>query len=252
MTKRLHPFLDRSGPIAVAHRGGSLEAEENTLAAFERAVGLGFDYVELDVHLTRDGQVVIHHDQSLARMFGVDREIAQMTAADLAGVQTAKGATVPMLEDLLYAFPELRITIELKSDAVIAPLAELITRHDALDRVCIGSFRPQRTLAARKLLGERLCWSPAHADVARLWANGWGLPLRMDFPVVQVPSHWKGVPVVTQRMMQAAKARGIKVQVWTVNEEPQMQHLLDLGVDGIMTDRPSLLRRVMQDRQNWG
>lgn len=252
MNKRLHPFLDRSGPIAVAHRGGSLEAEENTLAAFERAVGLGYDYVELDVHLTRDGQVVIHHDQSLTRMFGVERDIAQMTLADLATLQTAKGATVPLLEDLLHAFPELRLTIEVKSDAVIAPLAEIITRHDALDRVCIGSFKPQRTLAARKLLGERLCWSPAHADVARLWATGWGLPLRMDFPLVQVPSHWKGVPIVTTRMMQAAKARGIKVQVWTVNEEPQMQQLLDLGVDGIMTDRPSLLRRVLQDRKNWG
>ena len=251
MTQRPHPFLDHPRPTAFAHRGGSLEAEENTMPAFERAVGLGYTHVELDVHLTKDGQVVIHHDPTLQRMFGVDRAVADLTMADLAGIRTPGGATVPLLADLLHAFPHLHVNIETKSDAVVPALAEVIRKAGALERICVGSFAPERTAAARAALGQGLCWSPAHAGVARLWACGWGLPLPCGFPVVQVPVQWRGIPVVTPRMVRAAHARGIHVQVWTVDDEAEMNRLLDIGVDALMTDRPSLLRDVLRRRGQW-
>lgn len=251
MIHRPHPFLDHPRPTAFAHRGGALEAEENTMPAFERAVGLGYAHVELDVHLSADGAVVIHHDPTLLRMFGVDRAVAGLTLADLTAIRTPGGATVPELAALLHAFPALNVNIEAKADAVIGPLAEVIRRADALGRVCIGSFAPARTVAARAALGPGLCWSPAHSGVARLWACGWGLPLPTGFPVVQVPVAWRGIPVVTPRLIRAAHARGIQVQVWTVDDAAEMDRLLDMGVDALMTDRPAVLKSVLQRRGQW-
>lgn len=248
----LHPFLNHPRPTAIAHRGGSLEAEENTLPAFERAVGLGYTHVELDVHLTRDGVVVVHHDDTAGRLFGDPRAIADMDWPEISTLRTAAGAGLPRLEDVFHNLPGLHVNIEAKSDSVVAPLAQVIQRAEALARVCIGSFEPGRTAQARRLLGPGLCWSPARPGVAALWAAGWGLTRpRADFPVVQVPTHYKHIPVVTRRFVKAAHARGVLVQVWTVDEGPAMKRLLDLGVDGIMTDRPSLLREILQRRGQW-
>jgi glycerophosphoryl diester phosphodiesterase len=246
----VHPFLDHPGPIAIAHRGGSLEAEENTRAAFAHAVGLGFTHVELDVHATTDGEVVIHHDPTLARLCDDPRAIAQMTWAELRSVRTKGGQGIPRLVELLDACPDLFINIEAKSDRVVAPLARLIRPH--LARLCVGSFAPQRTAALRAELGPGLCWSPAHRDVAMLWARGWGLPLPMaGFPVIQVPLRWRGIDVVTPRLLQAAHRAGVKVQVWTVDDPAQMTRLIDMGVDGLMTDRPSVLRDLLALRGAW-
>jgi glycerophosphoryl diester phosphodiesterase len=249
---KLHPFLDHPRPTGIAHRGGSLEAEENTLPAFEHALSLGYSHVELDVHATCDGVVVVHHDPTADRMFADPREIAQMTWAEVSALRSAAGASVPRLDELLSTFPQLFINIEAKSDDVIEPLAKVLRRADALRRVCVGSFVPERTQGLRRLLGSGLCWSPAHRGVAALWALGWGLPAgQIDFPVVQVPTHWKGVPVITRRFVKAAHARGILVQVWTVDDGAEMKRLIDLGVDAIMTDRPTLLREVLQRRGMW-
>jgi glycerophosphoryl diester phosphodiesterase len=247
-----HPFLDHPRPLAVAHRGGSLEAEENTMAAFARAVGLGYTHIETDVHATRDGVAVIHHDATLARMTGDPRAIADLDWTDLARVRTHGGAAIPRAEELLAAFPSLRVTFELKCDRVAGPLAEVIGRADALDRVCVGSFSAARTAAVRALLGPGLCWSPARGGVLALWLAGWGLPIpRPDFGLVQVPPVHKGIPVVTPRLIRTAGRRGIDVQVWTVDDAAGMERLIDLGVGAIMTDRPSLLREVLIRRGQW-
>ncbi|MFN7003687.1 MAG: glycerophosphodiester phosphodiesterase [Roseinatronobacter sp.] len=247
-----HPLLAHPGSIAIAHRGGGLEGEENTLPAFDHAVALGYTHAELDVHATRDGVVVIHHDPDLARLCGDPRRIADLDWASLQQLRTKGGAAIPRLQDLLEAHPGLHVTIEAKSDAVVAPLCALIERMGVLERISIGAFAPARTAQARKLLGSYLLWSPAHAQVARLWARGWGLPLGLDgFGVVQVPVAWKGIPLVTARFVRAAHAAGVAVQVWTVNEAAEMHRLLDLGVDGLMTDRPTLLREVLEARGQW-
>lgn len=247
-----HPFLDHPRPLAVAHRGGSLEAEENTMPAFAHAVALGYTHVETDVHATRDGVAVIHHDETLARMTGDPRAIGDLDWAELARLRTKGGAAIPRVDQFLAEFPEIKITFELKCDRVAAPLADAIGQAGALGRVCVGSFSAARTAAIRGLLGPALCWSPAHVGVAALWVAGFGLPLpRPDFAVVQVPPVFRGMPVVTRRFMTAAKRHGVDVQVWTVNEADEMARLLDLGVGAIMTDRPSLLRDVLAARGQW-
>ncbi|WP_284261338.1 glycerophosphodiester phosphodiesterase family protein [Roseicyclus amphidinii] len=251
MTGR-HPFLDHPLPTAVAHRGGSLEAEENTMEAFARAVGLGYTHVETDVHATRDGVAVIHHDPTLERMTGQTARIADLDWADVARIRTHGGAAIPRAEELLAAFPRLNITFELKCDRVAGPLAEVITRADALGRVCVGSFAAARTAAMRGLLGPGLSWSPAQSGVLALWLAGHGLPMRRPgFAVVQVPRVYKGLAVVTPRFIRAAARRGIDVQVWTVDDAPAMARLLDMGVSAILTDRPSVLRRVLEERGQW-
>ncbi len=252
LTASRHPFLAHRGAIAIAHRGGGLEREENTLPAFAHAAQLGFSHVELDVHATRDGVVVIHHDPDLTRLCGDPRRIADLDFAELQSIRTKGGAEIPRLQDLLDAFPDMHVTIEAKSDSVVAPLCALITRMGVIKRVSIGAFAPNRTQRACAGLGAELLWSPAHAQVARLWARGWGLPLSLDgFGVVQVPTEWKGIAVVTPRFLKAAHDAGIAVQVWTINDAAEMHRLLDMGVDGIMTDRPGLLREVLEARGQW-
>ncbi len=248
-----HPFLDFPHPIAFAHRGGSLEAEENTMEAFARAVEMGFTHIETDVHATRDGVVVIHHDDTLERMTGEVARIADLDWADLATIRTHGGAAIPQARELLSSFPALRVNFELKCDRSPGLLAEVIRDADAMSRVCVGSFEARRTAAIRAALGAGLCWSPAQSGVLGVWLAGWGLPTpRSTFPVLQVPPTHKSIPVVTPRFVRAASARGIDVQVWTVDEADQMIQLLDIGVRGIMTDRPSILKDVLVARGEWG
>lgn len=248
----MHGYLAQPAPVAIAHRGGSLEAEENTMPAFARAIAMGYGHVETDVHLTADGHVVIHHDPTLARMTGDPRAIAGLTLAELRAVRTSGGAGVPLLSELLEEYPTLKVNIEAKADAVVEPLARLLTRMNALDRVGTGSFNPDRIQRLRALLGDGLCWSPAHRGVLGLWLRGWGLPLpRGAFPVVQVPESFRGLAVVTPRFVRAASAAGVRVQVWTVDDPARMHALLDMGVHGLMTDRPSVLKAVLQERGQW-
>ncbi|WP_461468676.1 glycerophosphodiester phosphodiesterase [Pararhodobacter sp.] len=249
---RPHPFLDHPRPIAIAHRGGSLEGEENTLPNFARAVAMGYTHLETDVHATRDGHVVIHHDPTLARMTGDPRAIADLTRDELRALRTPGGAGIPLLSELLETHPDTFVNIEAKSDAVVEPLAALLTRMNALDRIATGSFNPNRTRRLSRLLGPGLCYSPAHAGVLAIWLRGWGLPVPHGaFRVLQVPMRFRGIPVVTPRFLRAAHARDLQVQVWTVDDEDAMHELLDMGVDGLMTDRPALLKSVLQTRRQW-
>jgi glycerophosphoryl diester phosphodiesterase len=226
-----------------------LEVEENTMAAFAHAVALGYTHIETDVQATRDGVAVIFHDDTLERMTGEPERIADLTWDEISRRRTRGGAAIPLLEDVLAEWPGLRINLEAKADAAVDPMAQAIRRVDALDRVCVGAFDVKRTARLRELLGPGLCWSPAHAGVLGLWLRGWSLPARRpDFPVVQVPLAFKGIPIITPRFIRAAHAHGVQVHVWTVDAEAEMDRLLDMGVDGLMTDRPSLLKEVLARR----
>lgn len=244
-------FLSAPRPTAIAHRGGGYEAEENTMPAFENAWRLGFRSVELDVHLSADGEVMIHHDATLERIFGRPEAVNALSQSDFSRISSPMGAKVPRLAELIHDFPEMHITIEAKSDAVIGPLVGLLRKAGAFNRCVVGSFSNWRTGLARQLAGPDLCWSPSKEGVARLWSASFGLPFQPEFRVVQVPVRWRGLEVVTPRFLRAAQQRDVQVQVWTVNDAPEMNRLLDMGVDGIMTDRPSLLREVMIRRGVW-
>ncbi|WP_068303060.1 glycerophosphodiester phosphodiesterase [Pararhodobacter sp. CCB-MM2] len=245
-------WLDHPRPVPIAHRGGGLENEENTLPAFAHAVGLGYRHLETDVRLTLDGEVVVHHDATLARLTGDPRRIDRLTWAELKRLRTHGGAAIPRLTEVLEEFPDTLFNIEPKAPDVVEPLAQVIRRAGAIERFGTGCFDPRRTARLRGLLGDGISWSPAHRGVLGLWLRGWGLPIwHGRFPVVQVPLAFRGIRVVTPRFLRAAHARGVQVQVWTVDDEAEMRQLLDMGVDGIMTDRPTLLKAVLQSRGEW-
>lgn len=251
----VHPYLDWPGPIPFAHRGGTSEAPENTLPAFEHAVSLGFRYLETDVHLSADGVLMAFHDPDLRRTCGVEGTIAEMTAADLAGVRVDGRAPIPLMSELFERFPAVRFNIDCKSDAAAGPLAALIRGHEAIDRVCIGAFSHARLTKLRALLGPELlsCTSPQEVASLRLAGRVAGHTRRVaQVPVsYSTPGPLRPVTVVTERFVRSAHRLGVPVHVWTIDEPGEMHRLLDLGVDGIMTDHPEVLRDVLIDRGQW-
>jgi len=251
-TARLHPYLDHPGPLAFAHRGGAEEYPENSLAAFAHAVSLGYRYLETDVHLTADGVILAFHDDSLDRVTDRSGVISECTAAEVAQARISGVEHIPTLDELFDTFPETCINIDPKDDRVIGPLVETIERHEALNRICIGSFSGRRLTQCRRLLGPGLCTSAGPLDTARFRLASLGLaPTPTGINCLQVPVRQSGITVVDRRFVDHAHQRGLQVHVWTIDEPNDMHRLLDLGVDGLMTDRPSTLRSVLVERDQW-
>ena len=252
----LHPFLDVEGPVAMAHRGFSLDGLENTMTAFAAAVDLGLRYVETDVHATRDGVVVAFHDTVLDRVSDHRGAIADLTWADLRTVRVGGAEVVPRLADLLGAWPDLRVNIDVKDWPAITPVADVLQACDAVERVCVASFDDRRSAAVQRLLGPRVATSLGRRGVLRWWlAAAAGLPGAARWVpqvpgavAVQVPVAAGPLPVVTARSVELAHRLGLQVHVWTVNEADEMHRLLDLGVDGLISDRADTLREVLTQR----
>ena len=248
---RTWPFLDHPGPIPFAHRGGASEWPENTMAAFEHAVGLGYRYLETDVHVTADGVLVAFHDDVLDRV--TDRR-GRIEALPWSEVRQARvdGQGIPLLEELLGTWPEARVNIDPKHDASVGPLVEVLDRTGAHDRVCVAAFSDRRLARVRRLTAGRVCTGTGPVEVARLRAAGYRVPCGpIAAACAQVPLRWQRMPVVDRRFLDAAHRRSLPVHVWTVDEPAEMERLLDLGVDGIMTDRPAVLKEVLQRRGQW-
>ncbi|GGN71542.1 glycerophosphoryl diester phosphodiesterase [Streptomyces albiflavescens] len=252
-TRIRHPYLDHPGPIPFAHRGGAADGLENTLAQFRRAVAAGYRYIETDVHATADGRLVAFHDVTLDRVTDGAGRIADLPWEDVRHARVGGKEPVPLFEELLDAFPEVRWNIDVKAEPALQPLLDLIGRTDAWDRVCVGSFSEARVARAQHLAGPRLATSYGTRGVLNLRLRSWGIPaaVRRSAIAAQVPESQSGVPVVDRRFVQTAHARGLQVHVWTVNEPERMHRLLDLGVDGIMTDHIDTLRKVLEDRGTW-
>ena len=248
-----HPYLDHPGPIAFAHRGGAADGLENTMAQFRRAVESGYRYIETDVHASHDGRLVAFHDATLDRMTDGAGRIADLMWKEISHARVAGVEPVPLFEELLEEFPDVRWNVDVKAEPALHPLLNLIARTDSWDRVCVGSFSESRVARARRLAGPRLATSYGTSGVLGLRLRSWGAPatVRRSAVAAQVPESHAGVPVVDHRFVRAAHARGLQVHVWTVNEPQRMHRLLDLGVDGIMTDHIDTLREVLEDRGTW-
>ncbi|MEU9100084.1 glycerophosphodiester phosphodiesterase [Streptomyces sp. NPDC048361] len=253
MTRVRHPYLDHPAPIPFAHRGGAADGIENTAAAFARAAEAGYRYFETDVHTTADGRLVAFHDATLDRVTDARGRIAELPWNEVARARVAGREPLPLFEELLEAFPEVRWNVDLKAESALVPLIDLIRRTGAWDRVCVGSFSEARVARAHRLAGPRLATSYGVRGVAALRLRSYGIPvpLRPGAVSAQVPVSQNGVPVVDRRFVRTAHALGLQVHVWTINDPARMRALLDLGVDGIMTDHLETLRTVLTDRGAW-
>jgi len=254
-------FLDHPGPIAFAHRGGALEAPENSWEAFRHAHDLGYRYIETDVHATQDGVVVTIHDPDVARTSERTGLVREMPWSELAAVRlTGSEEPIPRLDDALAAWPELRWNIDAKHDSVVGPLIETIHRSGAIERIYVTSFNDRRLARIRRALGPSLCtgMGPVATTALRMSSVVPGrvgdvISLRVaGFGATQVPLRQGRIPVVDRRFVDTAHNIGLQVHVWTVDDSATMDRLLELGVDGIMTDRPSALKEVLLRRGSWG
>jgi glycerophosphoryl diester phosphodiesterase len=259
-----YPYLDevlgRPGSVlAFAHRGGAyhpdIEGLENTLAAFKHAVALGYDYLETDVHVTRDGYLLAFHDSVLDRVSDRRGEIARSTYAEVREALVGGREEVPTLARLFEEFPEARFNIDLKSDGAVPALAAFVAARDAWDRVLVGSFSPRRIREFRRLTGHRVPTAASPPEVlCFLLVPSGRLADRLTrgrVAALQVP-HRRGALVVAGRgLVRRAHAAGKHVHVWTVDDTAEMHQLLDRGVDGLFTDRTDLLRDVLVERGQW-
>jgi glycerophosphoryl diester phosphodiesterase len=258
-------FLDHPRPVAFAHRGGAAHGPENSWQAFENAVKLGYAYLETDAQATSDGTLVAFHDRALDRVTDAAGRIAQLPYRDVAAARIGGTEPIPLIEDLLAAWPDVRFNIDLKDEPAIRPLIDVLGRTRAWDRVCVTSFSGARLRTFRGLLDRPVCMTitpgqiaamrlassarfPVQAGLAKRgeegsgqgrWAGGGG-------SCAQVP-----LQVATGPFIRRAHALGLQVHVWTLNAPEEMNRVLDLGADGIMSDEIVILRDVLTRRGQW-
>jgi glycerophosphoryl diester phosphodiesterase len=247
----LSSFLDQPGPLAFAHRGGAAHAPENSWAAFEHAIGLGYRYLETDVQATLDGALIAFHDRTLDRVTDAAGRIARMPYRAVAAARIGGKEPIPLLEDLLAAWPAARFNIDVKDEGATEPLVRALRRTAAWDRVCVTSFSSQRLRAFRQSVDRQVCTtlSPLGLAALRSGPRAAAMPARLARAGVrcaQIPV-WLATPAFIGRLRDA----GLQIHVWTVNEPALMRRLLDLAVDGIMTDDTVALREVLTERAQW-
>jgi glycerophosphoryl diester phosphodiesterase len=245
-SRMLHPFFASTRPLVFAHRGGSALAPENTMAAFDCGAAAGADGLELDVHLSRDGAVVVHHDRTLDRTTSLRGEVAARTGDELAR------AGVPALVDVLRRHRDLRVIVELKvnAEALAQAVVAVVRSADAVERVCLGSFGT-RVLRAVRRLAPGIATSASRAEVRWALYRSWCRRpvLRVGYAGYQVPERSGLTRVLSPRFVEYAHDAGLGVQVWTVDSETDARRLTAWGVDGLITDRPDLIVPLCRTRR---
>lgn len=255
-------YFDNDGPIALAHRGGTRyapnEGIENSVRAFRNAMGLGFRYLETDVHATADGEVIAFHDLRLDRVTDATGAVAALPYAAVAEARIGGTEAIPTLAELLEELPDAALNIDIKTDAALEPTLEILQRHNALDRVCIASFSDKRIRAVRQRLGAAVATSAAQGEIARfrLAPRMVGQRLRTDAAALQIPARHRirgrTIAIATPTLIDVAHRLGKHVHVWfhewDDESAAELHRLLDLGVDGIVSDRIDLLADVLADR----
>jgi glycerophosphoryl diester phosphodiesterase len=252
------PFLDHPRPIAFAHRGGAAHAPENSWTAFEHAARLGYAYLETDARATSDGKLVAFHDRKLDRVTDASGPINALPYREVAALRVSGTEPIPLIEDLLGAWPDVRFNIDLKDAPGISLLPDVLRRTRAWDRVCMTSFSGNRLRTARGLLDRPVCMATSPTAIAGVGCNvgtsaRWpqirllaGFLARACVRCAQVPAR-----VATRTFVRRAHALGLDVHVWTINDRAEMIRFLDLGADGIMTDDVETLRDVLIERGQW-
>lgn len=251
-------YFDSPTPLPLAHRGGALlpanDGIENSLRAFQNAVDLGYRYLETDAHCSSDGVVYAFHDDNLGRLTGDKSAIRNLRSSAIDDARLGGRESIPRMGDLLEALPEARFNIDIKADAAVDPILDLIESHGAVDRVCLASFSDERLQRVRARLPHAAS-SMSPKEVARVklgpTAAVRSFAARRGAVCAQVPHKRGPITVVTRRFVERIHALGMQVHVWTVDEPEEMNQLLDLGVDGLVSDRIDVLKDVLNARGQW-
>nr|WP_309969094.1 glycerophosphodiester phosphodiesterase [Arthrobacter oryzae] len=241
----------------MAHRGFSPDGLENSMAAFRAAVELGYRYLETDVHTTSDGVLLVFHDPSLDRVTDGEGRISRLPAATVAKARIGGVEPIPLFEELVSAFPGVRLNLDVKDWSSVPSLAAAIEQYGVHDRVLVASFSDRRRRAVVRRLSRPVAGSAGIVSNALFTVLGPVLPVRIlrralrGVHALQVPVTYGAIRVVTPGFVRRAHRHGLQVHVWTINDPAEMHRLLDLGVDGIVTDRADLLKQVLKDRGQW-
>ena len=242
-------FLEGQHPRVIAHRGLALDHPENTLGAFTAALNSGADILETDVHLSKDGSVIVAHDPDLTRVAGRPGLVADFSERELAEIDLGSGEGFPTLDQLLSQFPHAKFNIDLKTRTAVEPFAEIIRAHRAESRILATSFDEPTRQAVINLLPE-VASSTSRSMVIQARLRTWlGLPMEKwtvpaEVVALQIPPAMYGVALVTPSMLRLAKRKGLEVHVWTINNPEDMRRLWTMGVHGIVTDRSDLAVEV--------
>lgn len=247
-------WFDRRSPRVIAHRGLAVGEPENTLPAFLHAMALGVMHLETDVHATSDGVAVLSHDPDLHRVGGPQSPIAGLTASAVRRIRLRGDVEIPTLAEALHAFPDACFNIDLKHDAVVEPAVAAIRRANAIDRVLVTSFDEKRRRRAVADLPGVATSASSPGVIRAVVAAQTRVPLLARLAMkgihaLQIPERQGSLPVLSSALVRAAHANGVEVHVWTVNETADMERLLDLGVDGLITDRADLAVPVVTARR---
>jgi len=243
----IHPYLNVSGVAISAHRGGSLEAPENTIESFEYSLEIGSSYIETDVQLSSDGIPYIFHDDDLSRLFGKNIRFNSLHSNEINKLMLFEKYKIPTLETALEKFPETFFQIDVKTDEVTKPAMKIIKETNSLDRVCIASFSSERLKLVSSLYPQ-VCMSMGPKEIIKLFFASFGLyKKKIPGDCLQIPIYQYGIKLATKRFVNYAQSIGLKIHVWTINDENTMIKLIDLGVDGIITDRPKALKDLLSN-----
>ena len=238
----MNSFLD-SEFQGFVHRGDTSFFIENTIEAFQSAVSSGYEYLETDLRETADDKIITFHDPNLKRITGANITISETKFSDIRMRRLPSGETIPTIDELLEEFPDSFFNMDLKVSHIEEKVLRKINSHNALERVCLGSFN-SRTIKKINALEPKILTSMGVSQVI-MYKFFWK---KTNSRLIQIPTSRYGIKVVTKNFIDRLHEDGYKVHVWTINSESQMQTLIDLGVDGIMTDNAPGLMSVM--RQN--
>jgi glycerophosphoryl diester phosphodiesterase len=238
--------------LAFAHRGGNEFAPENSFRAFKSAVDIGYKYLETDVHLTKDGFLIAFHDDTLDRVTDKSGLIRDLTLSEIKKAKIAGTDEIPLLSELLNSFTDCFFNIDCKVDETVQPLINLINNKDFINRVCIGSFSQKRINFIRKSLGKEVKTSMGPAEVIlSKFLSYTSLGYNFKSSYTSIPIRRYGINLLDERNINYLKSNNQKVIAWTINDEDQMKMLINIGIDGIMTDNLNLLKKVLIEESLW-
>ena len=242
-------YLNYDGLAVMAHRGGSLEAPENTLESFKYALEIGSDIIETDIQLSSDGIPYIFHDDDLKRIPGIEKNFNQLLASEIDELNIFDDCKIPTLEETLKQFPNTKFQIDFKTDEVVDPAIEIINKLPNIKKnLCVASFSSQRLQKIRSKLSD-VTYSMGPHEVLKLLLKSFGVYRgEISGDCLQIPIYRYGIKIVTRRFVDFCKRENIKISVWTINSIEEMDYLIGLDVDGIITDNPKALINLLASR----